>query len=814
MSGSPATGAHAAGWFSETASSSDAVRAANEPASRNKARSGHALEERSIVSNQQMAPLDAAIRAAFGQGEPPAGTASEPLKWSTLAFVGAFAVLGVDPASAQSAAEKPEAVLPEVKVRDTREASDSTSTATRTDTPLRDIPQFINVVPQALIRSQGATTLVDALRNVPGISYAAAEGGTQANQVFYLRGFPVNGDIFLDGVRDLGEYNRDLFATEGVEVLKGPSSLMFGRGSPGGVINQVSKVADLSTRKEVALQLGSFSQKRLTADLNLPTTADDAFRIVALAEDSGSYRYPQDVRKLGVAPSYRWGIGQRTDVSIAYTYLKTDDVTDYGQPTLTPAVTGTPQFAMPPISPRNDYGFANHDFTEHETHIATARIDHRFGDALSLRNTLRWANYQRQVEATIATLRATDANNQPVTPATPLDLLMVTRNHDGGRTRDNDDDALINQTELTWRVAGGGIRHTVLAGLELSAEKLRRWNYALDADPALPGVQIPTAPTPLLAPDPGTPLSYTKTPNVRTRAEADAVSVYVQDQLEFTSEWKALLGLRWERYAAEARTESYLTGAIATGPFERTDSMLSGRAGLIWQPGETQSYYIAAGNSFNPSGELGVYGATGTNLSAINAGLEPEENRSFEIGGAWDFADVQVRGSIFRNEKINARMNDPLLGTTVLAGKRRVDGIELQLLGRIRPDWDIYGALALMDSEIVKGPANVQGKVPLGVPDLAGNVWTVYRIGRGFEVGGGLRYSSSFWLNDANTGEVPGYTVLDATAAYVQRNYEIRVNLFNLTDKTYYVGGYNNTPNRVLPGAPLSASVGLLYRFD
>src|ERR1700741_1109967 len=160
------------------------------------------------------------------------------------------------PAMAQSTTEQ---TLPEIRVRGEQEGfrTESTGTATRTETPLRDIPQFINTVPQDVIRSQGATTLGDALRNVPGISYAAPEGGTQANNVYYLRGFPAGGDLFLDGVRDIGEYNRDLFNIEQVEVLKGPSSLMFGRGSTGGIIHQVSKTPSLLPIREVALQLGS-----------------------------------------------------------------------------------------------------------------------------------------------------------------------------------------------------------------------------------------------------------------------------------------------------------------------------------------------------------------------------------------------------------------------------------------------------------------------------------------------------------------------------------------------------------------------------
>lgn len=738
------------------------------------------------------------------------------------AALGLFSALALPTALAQSSPPdrkdegKKETKLPEVRVSGEAEEGfkkETSSTATRTETPLRDIPQFINTVPESLIRSQNATSLTDALRNVPGISYAAAEGGTQANQVFYLRGFPAGGDLFIDGVRDIGEYNRDLFATESVDVLKGPSALVFGRGSTGGIINQTTRSPGLVPKTEVAASLGSFDLKRVTADANLRTGEASAVRLVALAEDSGSHRYPQDVERAGFAPSVRFGIGYPTDVTLSYYYLKTKDVTDYGQPTLSPAFTGTGFFAMPPVSPESYYGYANHDFTNHETNIATVRVDHRMNKDTTLRNTLRRANYERQVEATIPTLTATDRNGSPVTPQTPLELLRVTRNHDGGRTRDNDDDVLINQTDVTWRVATGSVRHIVLGALELGREKLHRWNYALDANSNQAGVQAPTSFTPLLDPDPSTVLAYTKTPNVRARAQGDTVATFVQDQMEFSDEWKALLGLRWERYEAEARTENYATGVIATGPFERTDRMWSGRAGLIWQPSATQSYYVSAGNSYNPSGELGVYGGTGTNLSVPSQALDPEENRGYELGATWDFASgIQVRGALFRNEKINARMTDPT-GTVILAGKRRVQGLELQAAGHILPNWEIYSGIAFMDGEIVTGPANVQGKVPLGVADVAGNLWTVYRLGGGWEIGGGVRGQSGFWLNDANTGEVPGAWIWDATVAYVRPDWEMRLNVNNLADRTYYVGGYQNSPNRVIPGEPRRFALTVRYTF-
>ena len=716
------------------------------------------------------------------------------------------------PAPAPEKKEK-DTALPEVKVIDEGFRKDSTGTATRTDTPLRDIPQFINTVPETLLRSQNATQLSEALRNVPGISYAAAEGGTQANQVFYLRGFPAGGDIFIDGVRDVGEYNRDLFATDSVDVLKGPSALMFGRGSTGGLINQVSKVADLIARKEIGLTVGSFDQKRLTGDLNAPFGESHSLRVLVLGERSGSPRYPQDVKREGVAPSVRFNIGYPTEITASYYYLRTQDVTDYGQPTLSPAVTGTGFFEMPPVSPRSYYGYAAHDYTDHDTQIGTLRIDHRIGRNVTLRNVTRYARYERQLEATIPSLRNTDRNGLPITAATPLEDLMVNRNHDGNRTRDNEDTAFVNQTDVTWKLATGGIRHTVLGGLEVAREKLDRWNYLLDADPSTPGVQVPTSATPLLDPDPSTTLSYTKTPNLRARAQGDTLGMFVQDQLELSETLKALAGVRWERYAADARVENVASGAATSGPFERTDRMTSYRAGLIWQPSATQSYYVSAGNSYNPSGELGAYGSTGTNLASGNADVAPEENRGYEVGATWDLASgVQVRAALFRNEKVNTRLVD-VDGVVTLSGSRRVDGIEMQVAGHLAPNWEIYSGIALMDAKILVGPANVQGKTPLGVAEVAGNVWTTYRLGGGWEIGGGVRHSSDFWLNDANTGKVPGYTLWDATVAYVKPDYEIRLNLQNLADKTYYVGGYQNNPNRVIPGTPRGVALTLRYTF-
>jgi catecholate siderophore receptor len=727
----------------------------------------------------------------------------------------AAAAQAAPPAPTEKKDEKKETVLPEVSVKSSVERDykiDASTTATKTETPLRDIPQFLNTVSEGLLRAQNATSLSEALRNVPGVSYAAGEGGTQANQVFYLRGFPAGGDIFIDGVRDLGEYNRDVFATESVEVLKGPSALIFGRGSTGGIINQTSKQPGIVERKEVSATFGSFDKKRLTADWNANLGNDTGVRLVGLFEDSGSFRYPQDVRREGFAPSVRFGIGHPVDITLSYYYLKTADVTDYGQPMLSPAYTGDGRFRVPPVSPEKYYGYANHDYADHTTSIFTGKVEWRIDRHVTLRNVTRLASYERSVEATISTLDSTDLNGAAVTPGTPLELLRVRRNHDSGRTRDNDDTAFINQTDLTWRLNAGATRHLVLTGLELAREKLDRVGFTLDADPGQPGTQTPTSYTSLLDPDPYTTLTYTKTPNVRAPAEGKTWATYVQDQVELAEQWKALVGVRYDWYKAEARTENALTGAVVTGPFERTERMWSYRGGLIYQPTDQQSYYVSIGNSYNPSGELGVYGQNGTNLNPVNENLAPEKNVGYEMGATFDFADgMQLRAAVFRNEKSNARKLEED-GSTVLTGKRRVDGIELQLAGYLLPNWEVYSGIAFMDGKIVSAAVN-EGNVPLGVAEVAGNVWTVYKFGGGWEVGGGVRGSSGFWLNDGNTGEVPAAAIVDLTAAYVKSDYEIRLNVTNAADKTYYIGGYQNNPNRVIPGEPRTYALQLRYMF-
>jgi catecholate siderophore receptor len=726
-------------------------------------------------------------------------------------FSGAGAALAQQPA-APEAAQPATQTMPEVKVTAPPDGGqgfkiDSSRGPLRTETPLRDIPQFMNLVPETVLRQQLATSLGDALRNVPGITYTAAEGGVTASSILWLRGFPVAGDLFLDGVRDIGEYNRDLFNIQQVEVLKGPSALTFGRGSTGGVINQVSKVPELLQRTEIGLSAGTNGEARLVGDMNTVIGEGNALRINVLGEYSETYRDTIQNHQAGFAPTLRFGIGSATEVMLAYEFLYTNTKTDYGQPTLGP----TFNFAMPPVNAKRYYGLANYDYTDLTTNIATATIDHRFSDAFSLRNTTRWANYKRKGEATLGVLATVTSLGKAVTTLTPYDQLLVTRTHN--KARDNDDDVLINQTDFTWKVQTGAIKHTVTGGLVLSAERLNRTTYAFDGNPVAAGIQAPTSNTPLLTPDPYTNISYTKTPQNENVSKADTVAVYALDQIELSPQWKLVAGLRYEWYDSQTQQNSLNNIGTNVGPFSRDDNLWSGRLGAIWQPTRAQSYYVSWGNAYNPSGELGVYGASATNLTAVTALLKPEETENYEVGAQWDFTNaLRLRTAVFRTEKQNARFTDPADGVVKLGGERRVDGVEAELAGSISTNWDIYAGGAYMDGKIIKSDALTTGK-DMTVAPWSGNVWSVYRLGGGWQIGGGVFASSWRWLDEQNRAKIPGWARFDGMVGYIQRSYDIQLNLFNIFDKVYYVGGYQNNPVRVLPAQSATALLTFRYRF-
>lgn len=717
-----------------------------------------------------------------------------PLSAALLAALGAPVVLAADAEPPARSAT----VLPEVQVRGQGEANDYNPGVTsigKTPTPIRDVPQSVTVINRAIMDAQNATTLKDALRNVPGITITSGEGGNIGDNI-NIRGYSARTDLFLDGFRDRGNYARETFFLESVEVLKGPSSMLFGRGSTGGVINQVSKQASLRDAQEVTLGIGTDSYYRATADVNRKMSDTSAFRISALGHTNESTRDVVDAERYGVAPTLRFGIGTPTEVAISALHQRSKEVPDYGLPF---TQNGTKENPAKPVDVDIDnfFGFTD-DFFDQDVDALGARIEHKFSPTLSLRNQTQYSRTKTHAAPTVF----------------PSAFVTATTTGRDRREREQDDESLYNQTDLITKFATGVTKHTLVTGAEIGRDYYRRQGYTWGSATYVAGPNdepIQNLSDPSYGPMPSNvPRTRDAT---RSENEADAFAVYVNDTLELNPQWKLVGGLRWDRYAADIRTISNATGAT-TETLSRTDKMTSVRSGVLYQPDDRQSYYVSYGTSFNPASE-GLTLASGA-TSSNNANLEPEENRSFEVGAKWDLVGgkLALSTAAFRVEKTNARTVDPLTSVITLGGNTRVDGFEVSASGQVAPNWQIFTGYTYLDGEIVElnettSAVSRAGNVLPNTPEHSASLWTVYGFAPSWEAGGGVVYAGERYLNNANTSIVDGYTRYDATIAYKQKKYDLRLNLLNVTDEEYFEVA---SAARATPAQGRAAVLTLTYR--
>jgi catecholate siderophore receptor len=696
------------------------------------------------------------------------------------------------PAPAQT---PPESTLPEVKVRDSAENDYSQGISTvggKVPTPIRDIPQSVTVINRAVMEAQGATSLADVLRNVPGITLGAPEGGQIGNNI-NLRGFSARTDLYLDGVRDRGQYYRDVFSLDAVEVLKGPSSMLFGRGSTGGVINQVSKTASLAPREEASFSAGTQPSLRVTADFNQPASDTTAFRVAMMAQDVHSTRDVMQNRDYGLASSMRFGIGAPTEVTFSALALHNDDMPDYGLP----PVNGRPAG----VDRHNFYGLTD-DRTIQDVGELSLKIRHRFSPAMLLRNQTQFIAYGTDAResgpSSVGTVTGgvytpiPGGNNNGNATNVPLEQLFVQL---GSHDRKIYDNSAYNQTDLVSGFETGSLRHTLLAGLELGRDTYRNQAYAR------PGLPVVSLPNPDYQPSPS---NVSTTAGNLVRSEAITVAPYVNDTAELSKEWKVVAGVRYDRFDAEIRNTVNAPPAAS-----QVVHFTSVRTGVIYQPDEVQSYYASYGTSFNPSLEA-------LTLTNGQQSVPPEENRSYEVGGKWDLmnGNLSLTSAVFETEKTNAR-SQVSPGVYELTGDVRVRGAEIGAAGRITSRWQVLAGYTYLDAEIVSASAleGTEGKVPLNTPTNSASLWTTYNLRREWEAGGGLVYMSDRYANNTNTVAVGNYLRLDATVAYHQPDYDIRLNLLNLANRLNYDYVVASQGGRSVPGVDRTALLTLNCRF-
>jgi catecholate siderophore receptor len=652
--------------------------------------------------------------------------------------------------------------------------------------PLRDTAQTIDVVSRNTMDQQGNTTLRDALRNVAGISLAAGEGGAQGDNLT-IRGFTARNDLFIDGMRDFGSYYRDPFNTEEVEVLQGPSSVTFGRGSTGGVVNQQTKGATLSHSISGSLDFGTDLTRRATLDINEPVKAlgdGAAFRLNVMGDENNiAGRNVAENRRYGVAPTLSLGLGTATRYTFSYFHLSADDTPDYGVPWL---------FNGPaPVNRSNFYGFQS-DYLRTNDDIVTARVEHDVNSHITIRDQVRFANYKRDVRIT---------EPQILTPAlsTSLSALVVNRHEIAVNSVES---YLDDQLDLTAHFKTAGIEHTLVAGIEGGRETSDPTRPTITGDPT----------TSLLNPVDTQPYSGVAPITSQVKTTSLSVAAYVLDTLKISRHWDLTGGVRWDRFDTD-----YKQSIAPASAFSRVDAMPTWRGAVVYKPVDRGSIYFDYGTSFNPSAES-------LSLSASTANLPPEKNRTYEFGTKWDLpgARLSFTAAVFRTDKTNAREPDPdnpLLN--VLAGNQRVNGVQAGLKGHITRKWEVTTSYANLDSRVVSSnyyPAAIGAQLA-NVPRNTFNIWNEYRLPWHWEMGVGANYVSSRTASstvpfDPTTDlvkQVPGYWLFNAMFKRpINEHVDFQINIVNLANRYYYDELH---PAHIILGPGRSALVGFKFKF-
>ena len=683
--------------------------------------------------------------------------------------------------------------------------SDTTS-LTKLPADLHDVAQSVTVLSKALLQSQGAASLADALRNVPGITLGGAEGGQIGNNI-NLNGFTARTDIYLDGFRDRGQYYRDTFALDSVEVLMGPSSMLFGRGSTGGVINQVSKVPQRKSITEIEGSVTTNGMARTTVDVDRAIDATSAFRVAAMAQDGApTTRDAMKNRDFGLAPSLKLGIGTPTEITLSALLQRNHDMPDYGV---------SPLNGSPANVPRNTFYGYKDDRTNQDVATFTALVKHSFDADTVVRNQIQ--SNQVHVDAR-ETASQGIGTYDPVTgafvapavagvipPSVPFDTLAVRlQSHDRVIT----DHAVFDQLDLSTRLDTGPVHHDLVAGAEIGRDTYTNQSYTRTGSchgVALPagyvGCESLSAPvhadTPSNLPDVATNLST---------SSADSYGVYVGDTLALGTQFKLVGGVRRDWF--DARIANTIATATVPKSVVQDVAYTSYRAGGIWQPTPAQSYYVSYSTSFNPSLEQL------TNTTGGTAPLPPETNKSYEAGSKIDLLNgrMSVSGAVFQITQDNARSNADASGQYTATGTVRVRGARLGGAGELATGWKLFAGYAYLDATILDAIAvGTQGKVPLNTPRNSATLWTTYEFLPHFELGGGTVYQSRRYLNNTDLVQAGGYARWDATLAYHQHNYDVRLNVFNLFDRHYTDAIIASDGGRGVPGTGRSAMLSFSY---
>ena len=694
---------------------------------------------------------------------------------------GAFSAVGLAVGALISATARADSAAPANE--DKLQSIEVTGTAIHTS---QDISQSTDTVDKKELAQQNLALVQDALRNVPGITLNSGEGGAHGDSV-NLRGLSIPDSFFLDGVRDIGQYQRDTFNTESIAVLLGPASAVFGRGSTSGVINSISKQPMLMPYAALTVSGGQADYWRGTGDFNLPLSATAAARFTLMDQSNGVVDRDQvHYHRYGVAPSLSLGIDTPTRLTFSYFKEEENNLPDYG----IPFIDGAPAHVVR----SNYYSLANYDRTRTNTNIGTFRVEQDISDSVTLSDSLRYANYGFEYLLTGPFLGNDFVDPPP--PGTPYSEIDISRDQPSSAGTTS---LLTNRTDVTAKFEAAGFINTLAGGVELSEEQsnVNRFQNGLDDIPATPLLH----PSPFFVPP--TPLTIYSNPKGR----GSDVSLYALDSIALGSHWDVDAGLRWDRFHS-----SFSEVFTATG-FERTDTFVSPRAAVIFKPDAAQSYYLSYGTSQNPVIEYLI-------VAPSDESLSPEKNNTLELGGKFKLFNgaAQLSGAVFDTRVYNARISDPDDPTVQqMPFDQHVQGVELGFNGYVTDIWEVSANYTHLRDKITAGsdPESL-GKYAPNTPHDALNVWTTVQPTPAVTFGAGFTGISHRYADTENTAGVPGYVVFNAMASYsVNQHFKLQLNLNNVTDKLYFTSIYyvDMAENHALPAAGRTLVGIASYRF-
>jgi catecholate siderophore receptor len=714
---------------------------------------------------------------------------------------GSMAAMAAETAVKQGTLELGEVRIQEQLETDTSKVEQSASA--KITAPLLDTPQTISVVPAKILKEQQALSLRQVLSNVSGITFNAGEGGGGSGDGINIRGFSADNNMQIDGLRDSAKTSRsDMFNTEQVEVIKGPNSVFGGAGTTGGSINQISKQPQSEAFTRIGGSLGTDKYYRMTLDTNQPLDGvgtDSAVRLNLMGHKNAVAGRDEIKReRWGVAPSLRLGLSEDSRLTVSLFHQKDDNLPDYGVPALDgKRLAGVDREAY--------FGWKNLDQEKIEQNALTVKFEHDFNERLSLQNLTRYSKVKRDTTVSASHVNTSGLPAGTYRPAGPQ-----------AYGRDADTELWINQSNLRASFDTFGLGHSLLLGAEISRETmdLRTYSYNLTSAAAYPLFNLSSPPG-----------YWSGATNKATSGYSETKlldkAVYLSDTLALNEQWDVNAGVRVDWMKGEI--DSFNGSHVATTGFTSNNRKASSRLGVVYKPVANGRFYAAWGNSFNPSAES--LASTGNGLSASTASLDPEKNETWELGSKWELFDrrLELDGAIFRVDKDNARetMAD---GSTQLAGKQRVQGVEVGVTGHVTKKWDVFANYTFLDSETLKAANTAAGSARVGqalgnTPPRSLNLWTTYRLPANWTVGYGARYVSERNVTSSTTAKLDAYWVHNAMLGYkVNQHLDLQLNVNNLFNKTYVerVRQQNGTAARssaIEYGDARTALVSAIYSF-